>query len=111
MNIKFAVRLILDKYPETREHDGVLAERYFQDFFNGTSGDFIRSGIHETLKRLRQMIQREFPELRGTNYQKRQLHAKIIRSKMRSQEKPEDLSHIFGEIKDNRPWYTKIFSK
>ena len=117
--IKKNVKLLLQVQPDARDNDWLLYNYYRFHFTDLTPELFIESNMSESIKRFRQMLQKEDPSLRGEKYEKRQRHARVVVSKMRSQEKPEDLSYLFNNsmesigkrIKETRkPWYKKIFN-
>jgi len=80
------VRALLIKRPETRDSDmELLAWIWFMEGGDGDKFKFLRRLADnklpnpETVRRTRQLLQQENPDLRGAKYKKRQNHAKAFK--------------------------------
>jgi len=87
MNItKELVRQLLEQYPQTRDNDNLLMSMIWRsesNLFNFYSR--LESGKltqAETIRRCRQRLQLDHPELRGTMYELRQKHQKKIKEEL-----------------------------
>ena len=87
MNVtKELVRQLLEQYPQTRDNDNLLMSiiwRKESNLFNFYSR--LESGKltpAETIRRCRQRLQLDHPELRGTMYELRQKHQKKIKEEL-----------------------------
>lgn len=96
-NIKDTVRRILMNHPETRDDDNLLylkvwaeqnpALRYPNTSFYGFAEDFLaeRYADTESIRRTRQKLQEQHPELRGRKYRARQAASFTMQKEMRRQ--------------------------
>lgn len=74
-SVKESVFLTLKRYPETRNDDRLLVLRVYEDCFGASGADSFESVLFapdlpgfETIRRTRQKIQAERPELRADKY-------------------------------------------
>lgn len=94
-NIKERIRSTLENHPETRDSDSILIVTIWKQeikskykSFNVNVGTFLNHVMEnkfshtETVRRYRQMIQREFPHLRGKRFNKRQVEAEVVKEKV-----------------------------
>jgi len=87
MNVtKELVRKLLEQYPQTRDNDNLLMSiiwRKESNLFNFYSR--LESGKltpAETIRRCRQRLQLDHPELRGTMYELRQKHQVKVKKEL-----------------------------
>jgi hypothetical protein len=87
MNVtKELVRQLLEQYPQTRDNDNLLMSliwRKESNLFNFFSR--LESGKltpAETIRRCRQRLQLDHPELRGTMYELRQKHQSKVKKEL-----------------------------
>jgi hypothetical protein len=87
MNVtKELVRQLLEQYPQTRDNDNLLMSiiwRSESNLFNFYSR--LESGKltqAETIRRCRQRLQLDHPELRGTMYELRQKHQAKVKKEL-----------------------------
>ena len=71
------VRLLLDVAPECRDDDKTLICMYLYHFTNFTASEVIGSPLTQSIERVRRLLQRQYPQLRGQKYQARQKYAKV----------------------------------
>lgn len=90
MNSKEKIKLLLDNSQEARESYRHLISM-FRYQFNDTISD-------SAIEREARMLKRKFPKLRDSRWQERQKFSNNFRDKVRSQEKPEDLSEMFSKM-------------
>lgn len=90
MNIQDNVKTLLENKPELRDHSGELACQYKYTYLRGLDYEtFVYEKYESKITRVSARLQRQFPELRGKEWGKRQAHSRVVAQKMRSQEKPE----------------------
>lgn len=87
MNVtKELVRQLLEQYPQTRDNDNLLLSLIWRgesNLFNFYSR--LESGKltpAETIRRCRQRLQLDHPELRGTMYELRQKHQAKVKKEL-----------------------------
>jgi len=84
--IKELVRQLLEQYPQTRDNDNLLLSLIWRgesNLFNFYSR--LESGKltpAETIRRCRQRLQLDHPELRGTMYELRQKHQAKVKKEL-----------------------------
>ena len=96
LNIKNLVKEVLENYPETRDNDNVLLFRVWETennmldyyLYEGFKNMIINGELShfESIRRTRQLLQSQYPELRGERYNKRKTIEK--------EETEEDLEYI-----------------
>ena len=94
LNITSTVKMLLHKYPETRDNDNTLLVKVWAEekpeiktegyslatfTLSFKKGEFSSS---ESVRRTRQKLQQEFPELRGKNYVERHKHEDVIKEQL-----------------------------
>ena len=96
-NIKDTVRRILINHPETRDDDRLLCLKVWAEqnpnlrspytSFYGFAQDFLSEKYADTesIRRTRQKLQNQHPELRGRNYMARQAASLTMQKEMRRQ--------------------------
>lgn len=97
-SIKETVKSLLDKHPACRDNDNLLILKVWakqqpqlrsQDFtFVAFGSAFMRGEFAstESIRRVRQKMQEEFPHLRGQKYLARQKHQESIKEELRQPE-------------------------
>ena len=95
MKITECVKLLLEKYPETRDDNWLLCLKFLNKYFVWDYEEFILSNMQCTITTTRQNIQRMHPELKWEKWEERQKHNVTIRRKIRQQERPQELKKIY----------------
>jgi hypothetical protein len=87
MNVtKELVRQLLEQYPQTRDNDNLLMSLIWRresnlfNFFSRFECGKLTSP--ETIRRCRQSLQKDHPELRGTMYELRQKHQAKVKKEL-----------------------------
>jgi hypothetical protein len=87
MNVtKELVRQLLEQYPQTRDNDNLLMsliwrkESNLLNFFHRLESGKLTPA--ETIRRCRQRLQLDHPELRGTMYELRQKHQAKVKKEL-----------------------------
>jgi hypothetical protein len=93
MNVtKELVLKLLEQYPQTRDNDNLLMSMIWRresnlfNFFHRLESGKLTPA--ETIRRCRQRLQLDHPELRGTMYELRQKHQKKILTELGYKTKP-----------------------
>lgn len=85
---RYWIKQILADNPIAREDDNHLIGLVEIEYVN-KNNTFLQPKDHASIIRCRAYLQQKFPSLRGSNYEARQKHARVIKQKIRNQEKPE----------------------
>jgi hypothetical protein len=89
---KELVLKLLEQYPQTRDNDNLLMSMIWRresnlfNFFHRLESGKLTPA--ETIRRCRQRLQLDNPELRGTTYELRQKHQKKILTELGYKTKP-----------------------
>lgn len=87
MELQDNVKILLENVTELRDHSGMLACQYKYTYLRDmTYEQFTLDKLESKITRVSARLQRQFPELRGKEWSKRQKHATVVSKKMKSTE-------------------------
>ena len=87
MNSYWIKQILIDN-PIARDDDNHLIGLVEIEYMNKNK-TFLQPKNYASIIRVRAYLQQHFPELRGSKYEARQKYYRIIKEKIRNQEKPE----------------------